>query len=217
MLRKYSEYIILLSIYLFIIFFSNISYFIMPNDIDMDIITENYCNNITTEYNELLNINNINYNSSLNLNISKVMYRDIYDYNNYIAIYKGSNDNLVKNMAVINEFGLVGIIDKVNKNNSIVKLITNIDSNISVKINNNFGILKVSNNKLIVSDISNYNDINIGDKIYTSGLGNVIGDLYVGEVSDISLNSTNIEKIITVKSNVDFNNIKYIAVVKWLI
>lgn len=186
----------------------------MPNDIDMDIITENYCNNITTEYNELLNINNINYNSSLNLNISKVMYRDIYDYNNYITIYKGSNDNLVKNMAVINEFGLVGIIDKVNKNNSIVKLITNIDSNISVKINNNFGILKVSNNKLIVSDISNYNDINIGDKIYTSGLGNVIGDLYVGEVSDISLNSTNIEKIITVKSNVDFNNIKYIAVVK---
>ena len=138
MLRKYSEYIILLSIYLFIIFFSNISYFIMPNDIDMDIITENYCNNITTEYNELLNINNINYNSSLNLNISKVMYRDIYDYNNYITIYKGSNDNLVKNMAVINEFGLVGIIDKVNKNNSIVKLITNIDSNISVKINNNF-------------------------------------------------------------------------------
>lgn len=214
MLRKYSEYIILLSIYLFIIFFSNISYFIMPNDIDMDIITENYCNNITTEYNELLNINNINYNSSLNLNISKVMYRDIYDYNNYITIYKGSNDNLVKNMAVLNEFGLVGIIDKVNKNNSIVKLITNIDSNISVKINNNFGILKVSNNKLIVSDISNYNDINIGDKIYTSGLGNVIGDLYVGEVSDISLNSTNIEKIITVKSNVDFNNIKYIAVVK---
>lgn len=214
MLRKYSEYIILLSIYLFIIFFSNISYFIMPNDIDMDIITENYCNNITTEYNELLNINNINFNSSLNLNISKVMYRDIYDYNNYITIYKGSNDNLVKNMAVINEFGLVGIIDKVNKNNSIVKLITNIDSNISVKINNNFGILKVSNNKLIVSDISNYNDINIGDKIYTSGLGNVIGDLYVGEVSDISLNSTNIEKIITVKSNVDFNNIKYIAVVK---
>lgn len=214
MIRKYSEYIILLSIYLFIIFFSNISYFIMPNDIDMDIITENYCNNITTEYNELLNINNINYNSSLNLNISKVMYRDIYDYNNYITIYKGSNDNLVKNMAVINEFGLVGIIDKVNKNNSIVKLITNIDSNISVKINNNFGILKVSNNKLIVSDISNYNDINIGDKIYTSGLGNVIGDLYVGEVSDISLNSTNIEKIITVKSNVDFNNIKYIAVVK---
>ena len=214
MLRKYSEYIILLSIYLFIIFFSNISYFIMPNDIDMDIITENYCNNITTEYNELLNINNINYNSSLNLNISKVMYRDIYDYNNYIAIYNGSNDNLVKIMAVINEFGLVGIIDKVNKNNSIVKLITNIDSNISVKINNNFGILKVSNNKLIVSDISNYNDINIGDKIYTSGLGNVMGDLYVGEVSDISLNSTNIEKIITVKSNVDFNNIKYIAVVK---
>ncbi len=214
MLRKYKDYIILLSIYLFVIFFSNISYFIMPNDIDINNLNNNYCNKINEEYNELLNINNIKYNSTFNLNISKVMYRDIYDYNNYITIYKGSNDNIEKNMAVINEYGLVGIIDKVNKNNSIVKLITNIDSNVSVKINDNFGILKVNNGKLIVSDISNYNDININDKIYTSGLGNIPGDLYVGVVSDISLNNTNIEKIITVKSDVDFNNIKYIAVIK---
>ncbi len=214
MLRKYKDYIILLSIYLFVIFFSNISYFIMPNDIDINNLNNNYCNKINEEYNELLNINNIKYNSTFNLNISKVMYRDIYDYNNYITIYKGSNDNIEKNMAVINEYGLVGIIDKVNKNNSIVKLITNIDSNVSVKINDNFGILKVNNGKLIVSDISNYNDININDKIYTSGLGNIPGDLYVGVVSDISLNNTNIEKIITVKSDVDFNNIKYIAVFK---
>lgn len=214
MLRKYKDYIILLSIYLFVIFFSNISYFIMPNDIDINNLNNNYCNKINEEYNELLNINNIKYNSTFNLNISKVMYRDIYDYNNYITIYKGSNDNIEKNMAVINEYGLVGIIDKVNKNNSIVKLIANIDSNISVKINDNFGILKVNNGKLIVSDISNYNDININDKIYTSGLGNIPGDLYVGVVSDISLNNTNIEKIITVKSDVDFNNIKYIAVIK---
>ena len=214
MLRKYKDYIILLSIYLFVIFFSNISYFIMPNDIDINNLNNNYCNKINEEYNELLNINNIKYNSTFNLNISKVMYRDIYDYNNYITIYKGSNDNIEKNMAVINEYGLVGIIDKVNKNNSIVKLITNIDSNVSVKINDNFGILKVNNGKLIVSDISNYNDININDKIYTSGLGNIPGDLYVGVVSDISLNITNIEKIITVKSDVDFNNIKYIAVIK---
>ena len=214
MLRKYKDYIILLSIYLFVIFFSNISYFIMPNDIDINNLNNNYCNKINEEYNELLNINNIKYNSTFNLNISKVMYRDIYDYNNYITIYKGSNDNIEKNMAVINKYGLVGIIDKVNKNNSIVKLITNIDSNVSVKINDNFGILKVNNGKLIVSDISNYNDININDKIYTSGLGNIPGDLYVGVVSDISLNNTNIEKIITVKSDVDFNNIKYIAVIK---
>ena len=214
MLRKYKDYIILLTIYLLIIFFSNISYFIMPNDIDINKINNNYCSKITEEYNELLNINDIKYNSTLNINISKVMYRDIYDYNNYITIYKGSNNNIVKNMAVINEDGLVGIIDKVNKNNSIVKLITNIDSKISVKINDNFGILKVSNGKLIVSDISNYNNININDKIYTSGFGNIPGDLYVGIVSDISLNNTNIEKIITVKSDVDFNNLKYIAVIK---
>ena len=77
------------------------------------------------------------------------------------------------------------------------------------------GILKVSNGSLIVSDLSNYDNISVGDKIYTSGIGNLIGDIYIGEVSNISLNSTNIEKIITVTPAVDFDNLKYIAVISY--
>ena len=97
----------------------------------------------------------------------------------------------------------------------MVRLITSNDSNISVRINEAFGILKVSNGSLIVSDLSNYDNISVGDKIYTSGIGNLIGDIYIGEVSNISLNSTNIEKIITVTPAVDFDNLKYIAVISY--
>ena len=53
----------------------------------------------------------------------------------------------------------------------------------------------------------------VGDKIYTSGIGNLPGDILVGEVSKIDLNNTEIEKIITVKPAVDFENINHVMVV----
>ena len=215
MLRKYKYYILLLLLFLSIIFISNISYFIMPNDIDINSFVDDYTKQLESEYNELLKINEIDYNTNLNITISRTLYRDIYDYHNYITIYKGSNDKINEGMVVVNNFGLVGVISQVDKNNSRVRLITSNESNISVKINESYGILKVSNGSLIVSDLSNYDNISVGDKIYTSGIGNLIGDIYIGEVSNISLNSTNIEKIITVTPAVDFDNLKYIAVISY--
>lgn len=215
MLRKYKDYILLLLLFLSIIFISNISYFIMPNDIDVNSLVDDYTKQLESEYNELLKINEIDYNTNLNITISRTLYRDIYDYHNYITIYKGSNDKINEGMVVVNNFGLVGVISQVDKNNSRVRLITSNESNISVKINESYGILKVSNGSLIVSDLSNYDNISVGDKIYTSGIGNLIGDIYIGEVSNISLNSTNIEKIITVTPAVDFDNLKYIAVISY--
>lgn len=187
----------------------------MPNDIDVNSLVDDYTKQLESEYNELLKINEIDYNTNLNITISRTLYRDIYDYHNYITIYKGSNDKINEGMVVVNNFGLVGVISQVDKNNSRVRLITSNESNISVKINESYGILKVSNGSLIVSDLSNYDNISVGDKIYTSGIGNLIGDIYIGEVSNISLNSTNIEKIITVTPAVDFDNLKYIAVISY--
>ena len=215
MLRKYKDYILLLLLFLSILFISNISYFIMPNDIDINSLVDDYTKQLESEYNELLKINEIDYNTNLNITISRTLYRDIYDYYNYITIYKGSNDKINEDMVVVNNFGLVGVISQVDKNNSRVRLITSNESNISVKINESYGILKVSNGSLIVSDLSNYDNISVGDKIYTSGIGNLIGDIYIGEVSNISINSTNIEKIITVTPAVDFDNLKYIAVISY--
>lgn len=215
MLRKYKDYILLLLLFLSILFISNISYFIMPNNIDINSIIDDYTKHLESEYNELLKINNIDYNANLNVSISKILYRDIYDYHNYITIYKGSNAGIKENMVVINDLGLVGVITDVSENNSKVQLITSNESNISVKINESYGILKVSNGTLIVSDLSNYDNISVGDKIYTSGIGNLIGDIYIGEVSAINLNNTNIEKIISVTPAVDFDNLKYIAVISY--
>lgn len=215
MIRKYKDYILLLIVFLLIIFGSSINKIIYSfnNDLNIKNITNNYCTVLEKDYNELLETNNFNISSNLNLIISKVYLRNIYDFSNTITIYKGSNSDIKEGMAVINNAGLVGIIKNVDKESSKVELITSKTSNISVRINNNYGVLKMHNNSLVVKDFSASSDISIGDKIYTSGLGNLPKDIYVGIVSDVKINDTEIEKIIEVETAVDFSNINYVLVV----
>lgn len=215
MIKKYKDYIILLIVFLIIIFGSNISsiFMLFDTNLKLDNITNTYCKSVEQDYNALLDSNSFQLQSNLNLIISKVMFRDIYEYKDTLKIYKGSSDKITEGMAVIVDNGLVGIIEDTKKNYSTVRLITNKNSNISVRIKDYYGILKMSDNRLVVSDLNNYNDINVGDLIYTSGIGNVTGDLYVGKVKEIRLNNTEIEKNIIVELDYDIDNLNYLFIV----
>ena len=215
MIKKYKDYIILLIVFLIIIFGSNISsiFMLFDTNLKLDNITNTYCKSVEQNYNALLDSNSFQLQSNLNLIISKVMLRDIYEYKDTLKIYKGSSDKITEGMAVIVDNGLVGIIEDTKKNYSTVRLITNKNSNISVRIKDYYGILKMSNNRLVVSDLNSYNDINVGDLIYTSGIGNVTGDLYIGKVKEIRLNNTEIEKNIIVELDYDIDNLNYLYVV----
>ncbi len=94
----------------------------------------------------------------------------------------------------------------------MVRLITNKNSNISVKINDAVGVLKNDRNTLIVESISNYENINVGDEIYTSGLGNLPSNIYVGKVKSVSLKSTQIEKVIEVDIENRLDNLNYLYI-----
>ena len=52
------------------------------------------------------------------------------------------------------------------------------------------------------------------DEVYTSGLGIIPPGLYVGKV--INIKEKNIEQQINIKSEVDFNNLKYIGIIRGL-
>ena len=215
MIRKYKDYILLLIVFILIIFTPYISRLIyyFNNDLNIDNITNSYCNSLESEYNELLEINEFNSASNLNLIISKVYLRNIYNFTSTLTIYKGSNLGISDGMAVINDKGLIGVIDSASSDTSVVKLITNNSSNISVRINDSYGTLKMLDNKLVVKDLTADALISIGDSIYTSGLGDLPKDIYVGKVVDVTLNNTEIEKIIEVSPAVDLNNINYVLVV----
>ena len=215
MIKKYKDYIILLIVFLLIIFGSNINVFLrsFDNNLNSDNINNNYCTSLENDYNELLKINDFKITSELNLVVSKVMLRDIYDFSDTLTIYKGTNAGIKEGNAVITDKGLIGVVSKVNKESSVVELITNKSSNISVRIGSSYGILNMQDNSLIVSDLSMYDDVFIGEEVYTSGIGNLPGDIYIGNVIDIKANNTEIEKILEVSPVVDLSMVNYVMVV----
>ena len=127
-------------------------------------------------------------------------------------------------MVVINSKGLIGRVIKTSTFTSDVRLITTSETNnkISVHIsngdNNLYGLINnydYSKNLLEVEGISNTKDVDIGDFVYTSGLGGIFpSGILIGSVSEITTDSYDLAKIIKVKPSADFSNINYVSVLK---
>lgn len=207
-------YVIYLIIFLAFIFGSNIDNIIISLDPNLttDNILENYDVDLKNNYQNLLDMHNIKINNDYNLLITKVKFRDMYDFDELITIYKGFDDNIFPGSVVLDTKGLLGVVKRTFSHSSKVQLISSKNSNISVKINDSYGILKSVDKKLVVKELSNYEKINIGDLIYTSGYGNLKSGIYIGKVKSINLNNTEIEKIIEVEPSADLNNINYVFI-----
>lgn len=214
MIKKYKDYILLLIIFLLFIFSGSINRFLIainPN-LDTKNIELNYDKYLKDELDNIKKINNIEFNDDLDLQVSRVKYRNVYEYSDTLTIYKGFKNNVFVNDVVLNNDGLIGIVTKTYDYYSIVTLITNKNSNISVKINDAIGILKTINNTLVVTNINNYEKLNVDDEIYTSGLGNLPDNIYIGKVKSINLNNTEIEKVIEVNINNRLEKLDYLFI-----
>ena len=157
-------------------------------------------------------INDIKIDDNLDLIVSRVKYRNVYEYSDTLTIFKGFKNNVFKGDVVLNNDGLIGVISKSYEYYSVVTLLTNKDTNISVKINDAVGVLKCVDGKLVVSDINNYGVLEENDLVYTSGLGNLPANIYIGKVKSVSLNNTEIEKVILVDINDRLEKLDYVFV-----
>ena len=133
-----------------------------------------------------------------------------------ITINKGKKDGIKKNMAVIDSEGLIGKISEVGNNYSVVSLLTNSNNKVAVNINDYYGILDgYESGYLIVRNVVKDNDIKIGDKVYTNGLGGIYpSGIYIGDVSEIIDDDLELSKVIKVKLNNNYNRIKYVNVIR---
>jgi len=133
-----------------------------------------------------------------------------------ITINKGKKDGIKKNMAVIDSEGLIGKISEVGNNYSVVSLLTNSNNKVAVNINNYYGILDgYESGYLIVRNIVKDNDIKIGDKVYTNGLGGIYpSGIYIGDVSEIIDDDLELSKVLKLKLNNNYNRIKYVNVIR---
>lgn len=164
------------------------------------------------EYESLLNLVDLNIEEK-DIIYSKILLRDIYEFYDQMTILKGTSSGIKKGDAVINEYGFIGVIDTVYKNYSTVNLITNNKTNISVKINDSYGILNAVDGKLIVKNIKLNHEINIGDEVYTSGLTSIPENIFVGKIESVNKDSLELEYILGVEQENHLMNIKYVGVI----
>ena len=153
-----------------------------------------------------------------------VVSRNVGYWHNKITINKGTYNGVEKDMVVISSKGLIGKVIKTSTFTSDVRLITTsyTSNKISVHIsngdNNLYGLINsydYNKNVLELEGISNTKDVNIGDYVYTSGLGGVFPTgILIGIVEEITTDSYDLAKIIKVKPSADFNDINYVSILK---
>ena len=217
---KYSYYLIFLLL-LFIFksplsyAFKNINSSLIKDDYNKNVIkslkTEN--KSLKKELKEISNFKINDYNR-FDYQSSKIIERNMYNFYDYLIIDKGNNNNIKLNMPVVCSDGLIGVIKKTNKFNSKVQLLSSSYSKISIKINDVYGsISKYDKNKdMYQAIVTKSNNIKKKDKIYTSGLGTIPENIYVGEVVKIA--SDDLNTIIYFKTSYNINNLNSVLILR---
>lgn len=154
-------------------------------------------------------------NVSFKKTYAKILDRDTYHFWDTITINKGETHGFRKGMAVISENTLVGVIDEVRSKTASVKLITKKNDKISITIGGAYGFLSASSNgELQCKNLTHYNNIKIGDKVYTSGIGLLPGKILIGMVDEIEEDTLGIEPYIHIRSNINLQDIQFVAVLE---
>lgn len=187
---------------------------IISNDLTNTYIKE--LENDIKEYKEISNLNDcIN---------STIIYRNPEYWYDELTINKGSIDNIKKGSLVINNKGIIGTISNVYENTSTISLITNIDKNkrVTVGITNNeetiYGLITSydkNKNEITISELTK--DININGElnVITTNFTNTYKEgLIIAKVKEIKDDSNGLSKNVIATSVVDYNDIKYVCVIK---
>lgn len=114
--------------------------------------------------------------------------------------------------------GLVGRVTGVYSDYSEVTAITDDTVRVSIRTirSGDGGILSgMKSGELKAYMFDQNSDVIVGDEIITSGLGGVIKkDIYVGEVSKVETDDTEMKKLVYIKPGVDFKHLRRVYVVK---
>lgn len=142
-----------------------------------------------------------------------------------VTINKGANDGLTPQMSVMSDNGLVGKVLDVNPTSARVALLSNNDNTlvrvaamIQGEKESIYGTLTGfdhEKNILIMSQIQATQEIKVGDKVVTSGLGGVSpSSLYIGTVEEVAMDRFGLYKEVRIKPAADTNDVRYVTVVK---
>lgn len=141
-----------------------------------------------------------------------------------VTIDKGSTSGIKENQAVITSDGLIGRVISVSYFTSDIKLLTSSDINqkvsVKIKIEDDYvyGLLTGYNTKtkeFILEGIAGNKEIPIHSEVTTTGLGDIFpSGILIGYVNNITKDHFDLARTLTVTSNVDFEGVSYVTVLK---
>lgn len=150
---------------------------------------------------------------------SRVVNNSIYDQYNYLTLDKGKKQGVFRDMGVISERGLVGIVLESSANFATVIPVINRDFKLSAKIksSNYAGILQWEGNSprsAVLTEIPFHVNLALGDTILTSGFSSIFPEgIEVGTIETFSLDKGNFYDI-TVSLFTDFQHLYHVNVIR---
>lgn len=152
---------------------------------------------------------------SMHKMITELMAVDTNPYSHQIVINKGAIDGVFVSQSVLDDSGIVGQISEVGTTNSRVLLISDVTHAIPIRIErNNVRFIAVGDGSLDsmqLQHVPHSADIEIGDVIVSSGLGEVFPEGYpVGTISNIVRNESRPFAEVTATPLAKLDRIKYL-------
>lgn len=152
--------------------------------------------------------------------IARVINKSVSRAENYITINKGRNDGITKEMGVISQQGIIGIVRAVSANYSVVQPVINPKTILSCKVkgSNIPGSLVWGQDDyryVNLQDFPRYEKFEIGDTVITSGYSGIFPEgIMIGVVEDSKGQSDDNFLILKVRLSTDFSTLKDVLVVK---
>lgn len=140
--------------------------------------------------------------------------------NNYLTLNRGENSGIRPEYGVITSQGIVGIVDRVNKNYSRVISILNSNSRINAQLKNtnHFGSLVWNGedpNIVQLIDVPRQAPLQKGDTIITGGRSLIFPKgLPIGSITNFTLDQTQSYYTINIELFNDMTNIGYVYVIE---
>ncbi|MFH1904647.1 MAG: rod shape-determining protein MreC [bacterium] len=134
-----------------------------------------------------------------------------------VIIDKGEKDNIEKNMPVVTARGIIGITQDVGAYSTRVITILNPNCKAGVSVGKNSvrGVMQGKGNYCIIKYISVEENIEVGNKVYTSGGGGIYpGGIEVGKVFRIDKKPYDIFQIVYVLPYANIRTLDKVAVIK---
>ncbi len=160
-----------------------------------------------------------NYNSN-NIIPSKVIHNSYTARQNYITINSGNSAGVKENMGVINENGIVGLIENTSAHYATIQSILNTQSKINAKIKklDHIGTIQwnaKNTGTVQLYDIPRLALIRKGDTIVTGGQSDIFPEnLNIGTIDKIYIDNETNYWTIDVKLFNDMTNLGYVYVLK---